>query len=82
MVVEHGGALIDTDHNATRNRASSLGLSLDVVAGGSHRGRADKYWIDVADEKYAVRGGNDLLVSRMLEELPANTVRSRPRVVA
>ncbi|WP_448809512.1 flavin monoamine oxidase family protein [Agromyces bauzanensis] len=186
IVVEHGGALINTDHNATRNLASSLGLSLDVVAGGSYRGWGDKYWIDGADypyddanddwgvvyqsfkaalasapycqtydnhtaagvaldrltvdewlaanvpgglssrfaklmqsnvmaeyglepheqsalnliyllgwnaqnslapingadEKYAVRGGNDLLVSRMLEELPTNTVRYGYKLIA
>ncbi|MET0782497.1 MAG: NAD(P)/FAD-dependent oxidoreductase [Microbacterium sp.] len=52
IVVEHGGALINTDHNATRNLASSLGLSLDVVAGGSYQGWDDKYWIDGADYPY------------------------------
>jgi monoamine oxidase len=52
IVVEHGGALINTDHNAIRNLASSLGLSLDVVAGGSYQGWVDKYWIDGADYPY------------------------------
>ncbi len=52
IVVEHGGALINTDHNATRNLASNLGLSLDVVAGGSYQGWDDKYWIDGADYPY------------------------------
>lgn len=52
IVVEHGGALINTDHNATRNLASSLGLSLDVVDGGSYGGWVDKYWIDGADYPY------------------------------
>ncbi len=52
FVVEHGGALINTDHNATRNLASNLGLSLDVVAGGSYQGWEDKYWIDGVDYPY------------------------------
>lgn len=52
IVVEHGGALINTDHNAIRNLASSLGLSLDVVAGGSYMGWVDKYRIDGADYPY------------------------------
>ncbi|MFB9310378.1 monoamine oxidase [Agromyces hippuratus] len=52
IVVEHGGALINTDHNATRNLAANLGLSLDVVAGGSYQGWDDKYWIDGADYPY------------------------------
>lgn len=52
IVVEHGGALINTDHNAIRNLASSLGLSLDVVHGGSYQGWDDRYWIDGADYPY------------------------------
>lgn len=52
IVVEHGGALINTDHNAIRNLASSLGLSLDVVSGGSYMGWDDKYRIDGADYPY------------------------------
>ena len=31
--------------------------------------------VNGADEKYSVTGGNDLIVTRMLDELPANTVR-------
>ncbi|GAA1790613.1 NAD(P)/FAD-dependent oxidoreductase [Agromyces lapidis] len=52
IVVEHGGALINTDHNAIRNLASNLGLSIDVVDGGSYNGWEDKYWIDGADYSY------------------------------
>ncbi|MGX5696446.1 flavin monoamine oxidase family protein [Agromyces soli] len=52
VVVEHGGAFINTDHNAIRNLASSLGLNLDVVAGGGFSGLPDKYWIDGADYSY------------------------------
>lgn len=51
-VVEHGGALINTDHNAVRNLARSLGLTLDTVNGGSYAGWVDKYWIDGADYPY------------------------------
>ena len=51
-VVEHGGALINTDHNAVRNLARSLGLALDTVNGGSYGGWVDKYWIDGADYPY------------------------------
>lgn len=49
MVVEHGGQLINTGHNAIRNLASSLGLSMDPVYGGSYGGMVDKYRIDGAD---------------------------------
>ncbi|MFF2270925.1 flavin monoamine oxidase family protein [Agromyces sp. NPDC058136] len=52
IVVEHGGALINTDHNAIRGLASSLGLTIDVVDGGSYNGWGDKYWIDGADYSY------------------------------
>ncbi len=51
-VVEHGGALINTDHNAVRNLARSLGLTLDTVHGGSYAGWVDKYWIDGANYPY------------------------------
>lgn len=51
-VVEHGGALINTDHNAVRNLARSLGLTLDTVNGGSYEGWVDKYWIDGASYSY------------------------------
>ena len=50
--VEHGGQLINTDHNAIRNLVSSLGLQLDTVYGGSYQGWVDKYWIDGADYPY------------------------------
>ena len=49
MVVEHGGQLINIGHNAIRNLASSLGLSMDPVYGGSYGGMVDKYRIDGAD---------------------------------
>ena len=52
LVVEHGGQLINTDHNAVRNLATSLGLSLDPVYGGSYGGLADKYRIGGADYPY------------------------------
>ena len=52
LVVEHGGQLINTDHNAIRNLASSLGLSLDPVYGGSFGGLVDKYRIDGVDYPY------------------------------
>ena len=51
-VVEHGGSLINTDHNALRNLANNLGLTLDTVHGGSYQGWVDKYWIDGADYPY------------------------------
>ncbi|GAA4399186.1 NAD(P)/FAD-dependent oxidoreductase [Fodinibacter luteus] len=53
-VVEHGGALINTDHNAIRNLARSLGLTLDTVNGGSYAGWVDTYRIDGADYPYDV----------------------------
>ncbi len=52
IVVEHGGALINTDHNAIRSLASNLGLSLDVAHGGSYSGWVDRYWIDGRDYPY------------------------------
>ena len=52
LVVEHGGQLINTDHNAIRNLASSLGLGLDPVYGGSYGGMVNKYQIDGADYPY------------------------------
>ncbi len=51
-VVEHGGQLINTDHNAIRNLISSLGLRLVTANGGSYQGWPDKYWIDGADYPY------------------------------
>jgi monoamine oxidase len=51
-VVEHGGALINTDHTAVRNLARSLGLTLDTVHGGSYAGWVDKYWVDGANYPY------------------------------
>ena len=51
-VVEHGGALINTDHNAIRNLAHNLGLSLDPVYGGNYAGWPDKYLIDGVDYPY------------------------------
>jgi len=52
LVVEHGGQLINTDHNAIRNLASSLGLGLDPVYGGNYGGMVDRYQIDGADYPY------------------------------
>ncbi len=52
VVVEHGGQLINTDHNAIRNLVSSLGLSLIEVDGGAYQNRVDRYWIDGADYPY------------------------------
>jgi monoamine oxidase len=52
VVVEHGGQLINTDHNTIRNLINSLGLKLVEVNGGAYQGRVDKYWIDGADYPY------------------------------
>jgi monoamine oxidase len=43
QVVEHGGAFINTDHNALRNLVNSLGLGLYEVAGGNQT-HGDVYW--------------------------------------
>ena len=51
-VVEHGGQLINTDHNTIRNLISSLGLGLVAANGGAYKGWVDKYWIDGADYPY------------------------------
>lgn len=53
VTVEHGGAFINTEHNAIRNLASSLGLSLYEVNGGNQPPGADKYWIDGANYSYS-----------------------------
>ena len=45
QVVEHGGAFINTDHNALRNLVNSLGLGLYEVAGGNQT-HGDVYWSD------------------------------------
>jgi monoamine oxidase len=42
--VEHGGAFINTDHNALRNLVNTLGLSLYDVAGGAQPPYGDVYW--------------------------------------
>ncbi|MGO4105301.1 flavin monoamine oxidase family protein [Leifsonia sp. YAF41] len=52
-VVEHGGAFINTDHNATRNLANSLGLTLKEANGGSYGSFGDKYYIDGANYLYS-----------------------------
>ena len=51
-VVEHGGQLINTDHNTIRNLISSLGLGTVAANGGAYKGWVDKYWIDGADYPY------------------------------
>ena len=51
-VVEHGGQLINTDHNAIRNLISSLGLNTVAANGGAYAGWQDKYSIDGADYPY------------------------------
>ncbi|SCF06123.1 monoamine oxidase [Micromonospora viridifaciens] len=53
VVVEHGGAFINTEHNTIRNLANSLGLSLRTVNGGNQPPGGDKYWIDGADYPYS-----------------------------
>ena len=52
VTVEHGGALINTDHNTIRSLINNLGLSLDTVNAGSYNGWVDKFWIDGADYAY------------------------------
>jgi monoamine oxidase len=52
VVVEHGGQLINTDHNTIRNLVNNLGLKLVEVNGGAYQGWADKYWIDGANYPY------------------------------
>ena len=44
QIVEHGGAFINTDHNALRNLVNSLGLSLYEVNGGNQAPYSDVYW--------------------------------------
>jgi monoamine oxidase len=53
QVVEHGGAFINTDHNAIRNLVNSLGLSLYELAGGAQPPHGDIYWADGAPYTYA-----------------------------
>lgn len=53
VTTEHGGQLINTDHNAIRNLVASLGLSLDTVYGGNYANGVDKYQIDGSDYPYA-----------------------------
>jgi monoamine oxidase len=52
QVVEHGGAFINTDHNALRNLVNSLGLSLREIAGGNQPPYGDIYWADGAVYTY------------------------------
>lgn len=52
VVVEHGGQLINTDHNTIRNLVNNLGLKLAEVNGGAYQGWVDKYWIDGANYAY------------------------------
>ncbi|MFG2040060.1 flavin monoamine oxidase family protein [Dactylosporangium sp. NPDC048998] len=53
VVVEHGGAFINTDHNTIRSLLNNLGLSLRPVYGGNQPPGGDKYWIDGADYSYS-----------------------------
>ena len=46
QIVEHGGAFINTDHNAIRNLVNSLNLSLREVGGGNQPPYGDTYWVD------------------------------------
>jgi monoamine oxidase len=46
LVAEHGGAFINTDHNAIRNLVNSLNLSLRDVDGGNQSPYGDTYWVD------------------------------------
>lgn len=46
QIVEHGGAFINTDHNALRNLVNSLGLSLYELNGGNQAPYGDVYWAD------------------------------------
>ncbi len=50
--VEHGGAFINTDHNAIRNLVNSLGLGLYEVGGGNQPPYGDVYWVDGAPYTY------------------------------
>lgn len=52
QVVEHGGAFINTDHNAIRNLVNSLGLSLYELAGGAQPPYGDIYWANGAPYTY------------------------------
>jgi len=54
--VEHGGAFINTDHNAIRNLVNALGLTLDVAGGGNYGGLPDKYWI--GGSEYPIQAAN------------------------
>ncbi|SBT46106.1 flavin monoamine oxidase family protein [Micromonospora narathiwatensis] len=53
VVVEHGGAFINTEHNTIRSLANNLGLSLRLVNGGNQPPGGDKYWIDGANYPYS-----------------------------
>ena len=53
VTVDHGGALINTDHNTIRSLVNNLGLTLDPVNGGSYNGWVDKYWIDGGEYSYS-----------------------------
>ncbi|WP_460370031.1 flavin monoamine oxidase family protein, partial [Actinocorallia lasiicapitis] len=52
VVVEHGGAFINTDHGLTRNLAHQLGLSLRNVNGGNDPAGPEQYWMDGAPYTY------------------------------
>lgn len=52
VVVEHGGQLINTDHNTIRNLVNNLGLKLVEVNGGAYQGWVDRYQIDGSDYPY------------------------------
>ena len=52
ITVEHGGALINTDHTAVRNLAASLHLDTYLVNGGNQPPGGDTYWIDGARYPY------------------------------
>ncbi len=46
LLAEHGGAFINTDHNAIRNLVNSLNLGLRDVGGGNQPPYGDTYWVD------------------------------------
>jgi monoamine oxidase len=53
QVAEHGGELIDQSHNAIRQLAQSLGLTLDNLLTTEQNGTEPIYWFDGAPYTYA-----------------------------
>ncbi|MEO3788268.1 NAD(P)/FAD-dependent oxidoreductase [Actinocorallia sp. B10E7] len=68
LVVEHGGAFINTEHNLTRNLATTLGLNLRVVNGGNDPAGPDTYWMDGARYSYDAANADWGVVQRKFKD--------------